>query len=77
MDNPPRAGKDHRINQDRFFHVMGQGWYVLTREGVDGPYMDKHQVNDRIQKYTQPEQAKADAETSNDEPAPWEDFFLR
>lgn len=75
MDNPPRAGKDQRINQDRYFHVMGQGWFVLTREGVDGPYMDKNQVTDCIRKYTNPEQAKAEA--SNDEPAPWEDFFLK
>ncbi len=75
MDNPPRAGKDHRINQDRFFHVMGQGWYVMTREGVDGPFMDKTQVNDRIRRITQPQQT--DTETSQDEPAPWEDFFLR
>jgi hypothetical protein len=68
MDTPPRAGKDHRVNQDRYFHVMGQGWYVLTREGVDGPYMDKKQVNDSIRKFTA---------TPADEPAPWENFFLR
>ena len=73
MDNPPRAGKDHRINQDRFFHVMGQGWYVLTREGVDGPYVDKAQVDERIRKFT----AKEEAEKPSDEPAPWENFFLR
>ncbi len=77
MDNPPRAGKDHRINQDRFFHVMGQGWYVLTREGVDGPFMDKNQVNDRLRKFSQPQQANTNTEASQDEPAPWEDFFLR
>ena len=73
MDTPPRAGKDHRINQDRFFHVMGQGWYVLTREGVDGPYMDKTQVNDRIRKFT----ATEEADKPTDGTAPWEDFFLR
>ena len=73
MDTPPRAGKDHRINQDRFFHVMGQGWYVLTREGVDGPYMDKIQVNERIRKFT----ARDEPEAPSDGPAPWEDFFLR
>lgn len=73
MDTPPRAGKDHRINQDRFFHVMGQGWYVLTREGVDGPYVDKNQVNDCVRKFTVTEQP----EKPSDKPAPWEDFFLR
>lgn len=39
--NKPRLGKEHRINTDRYFHVMGQGWYVLTREGVNGPYLTK------------------------------------
>jgi len=73
MDTPPRAGKDHRVNQDRYFHVMGQGWYVLTREGVDGPYVDKKQVNEFIRKFTTKEQVA----TPSDEPAPWEDFFLR
>jgi hypothetical protein len=73
MDTPPRAGKDHRVNQDRYFHVMGQGWYVLTREGVDGPYMDKKQVNDSIRKFT----VKEEVEKPTDEPAPWENFFLR
>jgi len=37
----PRAGKEHRSNSDRYFHVMGQGWYVLTREGINGPYLTK------------------------------------
>ena len=73
MDNPPRAGKDHRVNQDRYFHVMGQGWYVLTREGVDGPYVDKKQVNDLIRKFS----AEKEVEKPADEPAPWENFFLR
>ena len=73
MDTPPRAGKDHRVNQDRYFHVMGQGWYVLTREGTNGPYIDKKQVNDFIRKFTTKEQV----ETPTDKPAPWENFFLR
>ena len=73
MDNSPRAGKDNRINQTRSFHVMGQGWYVLTREGVDGPYMDKNQMDDRIRKFTDTQEH----ETPPDEPAPWEEFFLR
>ena len=73
MDPPPRAGKDNRVNQDRYFHVMGQGWYVLTREGIDGPYIDKKQVNDFIRKFTTKEQV----ETPADKPAPWENFFLR
>ncbi|VAW95869.1 hypothetical protein MNBD_GAMMA22-1887 [hydrothermal vent metagenome] len=37
MDNL-RTGSSDRINPDRFFHVMNQGWYVFTREGIYGPY---------------------------------------
>lgn len=33
-----RAGKEYRINPDRYFHIMDKGWYVYTREGVQGPY---------------------------------------
>lgn len=37
----PRSGKEFRSNIDRYFHVMGQGWYALTREGINGPYLAK------------------------------------
>jgi len=37
----PRAGKEFRSNADRYFNVMGQGWYVLAREGINGPYLTK------------------------------------
>ncbi len=40
MDNL-RTGSSDRINPDRYFHVMNQGWYVFTREGIHGPY-NKH-----------------------------------
>lgn len=39
--NSQRAGEQHRNNVDRYFHVMSQGWYVYTREGVRGPFIDK------------------------------------
>ncbi len=38
---PPRSGRHDRINNDRYFHVTGQGWYALTREGLGGPFVDK------------------------------------
>ncbi len=44
----PRAGKQHRTNPERFFHVMGQGWYVLTREGVNGPYNKKPEAENYV-----------------------------
>lgn len=44
-----RAGKEFRTNTDRFFHVMGQGWYVLTREGTNGPYLTRELANEFVQ----------------------------
>ena len=45
----PRAGKEYRSNTDRYFHVMGQGWYVLAREGVNGPYITKELAQEFVQ----------------------------
>lgn len=36
-----RSGANYRSNPDRFFHVMTQGWYVFTREGIRGPFVDR------------------------------------
>ncbi len=40
-DSESRAGEQYRSNPDRFFHVMTQGWYVFTREGIRGPFLDR------------------------------------
>ena len=45
----PRAGEEFRTNTDRFFHVMGQGWYILTREGTSGPYLTKELATEFVQ----------------------------
>lgn len=39
-----RTGKQDRSNPDRYFHVMGQGWYVFTRKEIIGPYMTKERA---------------------------------
>ncbi|MBI3560110.1 MAG: hypothetical protein HY080_00105 [Gammaproteobacteria bacterium] len=36
-----RIGEQHRVNVNRYFHVMSQGWYAYTREGIRGPFVDK------------------------------------
>jgi len=36
-----RKGEQYRANAHRYFHVMSQGWYVHTRDGVRGPFNDK------------------------------------
>jgi hypothetical protein len=43
-----RTGSTNRINPDRFFHVMNQGWYVFTREGVKGPYDQRNDAETHI-----------------------------
>ncbi|MDY6979455.1 MAG: hypothetical protein SV201_06205 [Pseudomonadota bacterium] len=40
----PRSGRHDRVNNDRYFHVMGQGWYALAREGLGGPFIDKQEA---------------------------------
>lgn len=44
-----QGSKEARVSNSRYFNVMGEGWYVLTREGVSGPYPEKHQAIDFVQ----------------------------
>lgn len=44
----PRSGRHDRINSDRYFHVMNQGWYALTREGIRGPFPNKQDAEEFI-----------------------------
>lgn len=39
-----RVGKKARISDNRYFYVMGKGWYVLTRAGASGPYPEKSEA---------------------------------
>lgn len=48
--NRPRSGRHDRVNSDRYFHVMGQGWYALTREGMGGPFVDKSSAEQFVRK---------------------------
>lgn len=41
---PSRAGEAFRNNPDRFFHVMTQGWFIFTREGILGPFVDQQKA---------------------------------
>jgi len=55
---PTRAGKQHRVNLDRFFHIMNEGWFIYTRkgqklptnqnttDGIAGPFESKIVAND-------------------------------
>lgn len=44
-----RGSKETRISTNRYFFVMGEGWYVLTREGVSGPYTEKNKAIDFVE----------------------------
>lgn len=46
--NRARTTANDRSNQDRYFHVMGQGWYVLTREGIRGPNITREQAGQQL-----------------------------
>ena len=76
METPTRAGKEHRVNTERYFHVMGQGWYVLTREGVGGPYAERNEVNSVIQQLVDPDSVPAEKPEEEGLPR-WEEFFLK
>jgi len=39
-----------RNNPDRYFHIMTEGWYIYTREGVCGPFVDKPLANTYLQR---------------------------
>ncbi len=44
-----RTGEEYRSNPDRFFHVMTEGWYVFTREGIRGPFVDRGRAMNYLQ----------------------------
>ena len=54
----PRAGKQFRTNQDRYFHVMGEGWYVNTRDCVVGPFLDKAAAAEQVAGLVKPAPAQ-------------------
>ncbi|MFO7602556.1 MAG: hypothetical protein R6X06_01945 [Gammaproteobacteria bacterium] len=48
---PPRAGEGFRLNQQRYFHVMNQGWYLHTRAGISGPYLRKEDASRYLEEH--------------------------
>jgi hypothetical protein len=44
----PRAGKAFRDIPDRMFEVRNIGWYVHTREGLNGPFNDKRDAEELV-----------------------------
>jgi hypothetical protein len=49
----PRAGEKLRINEDRLFYVDNVGWYIHTREGLNGPYPEMKEAESYVAQLTQ------------------------
>lgn len=47
----PRRGKEERSNYQRFFHVMNQGWYIYTREGICGPFLQQQDMHTFLEEH--------------------------
>jgi hypothetical protein len=41
--------REARISPNRYFYVLGEGWYVFTREGISGPYIEKDAAIDFVE----------------------------
>lgn len=63
-NHEPRAGKQYRIHQDRYFHVMGEGWYVNTRDCVVGPFLDKADAEQQVASLIRPEAVRQAEDTT-------------
>jgi len=72
MTTSERMGKESRENRERYFHVMGQGWYIFTREGTDGPYLNKDDAASVVNEFWGPV-----TENEDKGHAFWDDFFLK
>jgi len=45
----PRRSPAERDSDERLFQVPGTGWYILTREGLEGPFDDQDQAELRLE----------------------------
>jgi len=59
-----RAGRKHRSNPDRYFHIMTKGWYIFTREGVKGPFYDKSRATFYLEQHLHDLDEQPDPSTS-------------
>ena len=46
-----RTGEQDRTNPERFFHIMNNGWFVYTREGIKGPFIDKSRAGSFLEQF--------------------------
>ena len=47
-----RAGEKMRSNEDRLFYVDNVGWYIHTREGLNGPYPEMKDAESYVTQLT-------------------------
>jgi len=60
-----RVGEEYRSNPDRYFHVMTEGWYIFTREGIRGPFVDRGRATSYLKTYI------SDIKSENDPSSSW------
>jgi len=65
QDLPMRAGEKFRSNPERFFHIMTEGWFMFTREGIRGPFIDMPRAKDYLTTYL------GDIQSNKDPSASW------
>lgn len=61
---PTRAGEQFRSNPERYFHVMTEGWFVFTREGIQGPFIDKERAKGYLKIHLEDLQDDSDPSSS-------------
>ncbi len=65
QDNlPGRTGKQSRNNPERFFHIMAEGWFVFTREGIRGPFLDMPRAKGYLDTYLKDLRSDSDPSAS-------------
>lgn len=62
---PSRAGQHYRSNPERYFHVMTEGWFIFTREGIRGPFIDMPKAKGFLEMHLK------DLQSDNDPSATW------
>jgi len=78
-----RRGKQYRINSDRFFHIMNEGWFVYMRQeqkkaesnnGVAGPFETKMLATHHLERAVHLAEFSGDNEPQNQQDSSGEDW---
>ena len=45
----PLQTKEQRFTLNRFFYMMGKGWFVEAREGLQGPFFKREDAESHLE----------------------------